>query len=83
MDIIAKTHASVQNSGVGAQTADHWVRQRVRNGGCVQIGVLVCEEITQIVCDLFVDLCKFALAEGVEFILAGMSSNSAPFAKSG
>ena len=33
VQIIAKTHASVQNFGEGAVTADHWVRQYVRAGG--------------------------------------------------
>ena len=27
--IITKTHAAVQNVGLGAQTADHWVRRNV------------------------------------------------------
>ena len=32
--IITKTHAAVQNVGLGAQTADHWVRRNVRSGRC-------------------------------------------------
>ena len=32
VEIVAKTHADVQNIGREAKTADHWVRKRVRNG---------------------------------------------------
>lgn len=70
VDIIAKTHASVQKFGEGAQTADHWVRQRVRTGGGVQCDVLVCEELTQMEDQHWADVCKFALAD-VAFILCG------------
>ena len=38
VDIIAKTHAAVCNFGVGAQTADHFVRKHVRSGGRSEIG---------------------------------------------
>ena len=31
---ITKTHAAVQNVGLEAQTADHWVRRNVRSGRC-------------------------------------------------
>ena len=30
--LISKTHCSVQNLGLGAQTADHWVRKTIRAG---------------------------------------------------
>ena len=43
VDVIAKTHASVQIFGEYAQTTDHWVRQRVRAGDSIQCDVLVCE----------------------------------------
>ena len=32
--IITKTHSSVQNFGMQAETADHWARSTVRNGYC-------------------------------------------------
>ena len=71
VDIIAKTHASVQNFGEGAVTADHWVRQRIRSGGSIPCDLLVIEEITQIEVQIWSDICKFALAEGVALILCG------------
>ena len=30
--LVSKTHCSAQNLGLGAQTADHWVRRYVRGG---------------------------------------------------
>ncbi|OLP75412.1 hypothetical protein AK812_SmicGene44792 [Symbiodinium microadriaticum] len=45
--IITKTQAAVQNVGLGAQTADHWVRRNVRNGHCSATW-LVIEELTQL-----------------------------------
>ena len=42
--IITKTHSSVQNFGMQAETADHWARSTVRNGYC-NIDWLVAEEI--------------------------------------
>ena len=45
--IITKTHAAVQNVGLGAQTADHWVRRNVRSGRCSATW-LVIEELTQL-----------------------------------
>ena len=47
MHIITKTHAAVQNVGLGAQTADHWVRRNVRSGRCSATW-LVIEELTQL-----------------------------------
>ena len=32
--LVLKTHCSAQNLGLGAQTADHWVRRYVRTGAC-------------------------------------------------
>ena len=47
VDVISKTHAATQNVGVaGAETADHWVRAKVRTGGMVPCQVLFVEEIT-------------------------------------
>lgn len=71
VDIIAKTHCACSNFSEGAVTADQWVRQKIRNGGSVQCDVLVCEEITQMEVQLWADVCKFSLAEGVAFILCG------------
>ena len=71
VDVIAKTHASVSNFSEGAQTADHWVRKRVRAGGSVLIDTLVCEEVSQMEVQLWCDICKVSLAENVSFILCG------------
>ena len=70
VDIVAKTHAAAQSFGEGAQTADHYVRQRIRTGGTVQCDVLVCEEITQMEVQIWADCCKLALGD-VAFILCG------------
>ena len=83
VDIITKTHAAVQNFGEGAVTADHWVRQKIRNGGSVQCDVLVCEEITQMEVQLWADVCKFSLAEGVAFILCGDYNQFPPICRFG
>ena len=32
VEIVSKTHVSVQNVGLGAKTADHWTRKHIRNG---------------------------------------------------
>ncbi len=55
VEVIAKTHAAVQNIGCEAVTADHWVRKHVRAGG-VHCSVLVVEELTQIDVQLWADL---------------------------
>ena len=47
---VSKTHSSVQNIGLGAQTADHWVRRTIRNGHCRL------EEITQLDAGLWADI---------------------------
>ena len=53
--IITKTHSSVQNFGMQAETADHWARSTVRNGYC-NIDWLVAEEITQLDTGLWNDI---------------------------
>ena len=69
VEIVAKTHAAVQNIGCEAKTADHWVRKHVRAGG-VHCHTLVVEELTQINVQLWADLslCRF---KGVSFVCAG------------
>jgi len=76
VDVIAKTHAAVQNVGCQAVTADHWVRKHVRNGG-VGCSALVVEEITQINVQLWADLalCRF---KGVQMICCGDFGQFAP-----
>ena len=69
VDIIAKTHLSVQNFGDGAVTADHWVRKYIRRG-CCPCQVLVCEEMSQLSCYLWNDIAKCQLA-GCRSILLG------------
>jgi hypothetical protein len=71
VDIIAKTHASVQNFGEGAQTADHFVRQFVRSGGSSKCTVPVCEELTQLDVQLWADIGKVSQMADVSFILCG------------
>jgi hypothetical protein len=69
VDIVAKTHAAVQNINSGAHTADHWVRKHVRAGG-VHCHTLVVEELTQVNVQLWADLalCRF---KGVSFVCSG------------
>ncbi len=69
VDIIAKCHASCQNFGEGAVTADHWVRRYVRAGRCC-CQTLVVEEVSQISCYLWNDIAKAALL-GLQFVLLG------------
>ena len=38
MHLVSKTHCSAQNLGLGAQTADHWVRRHVRGGSAQKLG---------------------------------------------
>ena len=47
LTFISKTHCSVQNLGMGAQTADHQVRRTIRAGRC-SLDWLVVEEVTQL-----------------------------------
>ncbi len=76
VEIVAKTHAAVQNIGCEAKTCDHWVRKHVRNGG-VHCHTLVVEELTQINVQLWSDLslCRF---KGVHFVCAGDFGQFAP-----
>jgi hypothetical protein len=85
VEIVAKTHAAVQNIGCEAKTADHWVRKHVRAGG-VHCHTLVVEELTQINVQLWGDLalCRFRrsqgclLPQGVSFVCAGDFGQFAP-----
>ena len=45
--LVSNTHCSAQNLGLGAQTADHWVRRYVRNGSVQKLDWLVVEEIAE------------------------------------
>ncbi|CAE6935233.1 unnamed protein product [Symbiodinium natans] len=68
--IITKTHSSVQNFGMQAETADHWVRSTVRNGYC-NIDWLVVEEITQLDTGLWNDIACVSMNRKVKFLLLG------------
>ena len=69
--LVSKTHCSAQNLGLGAQTADHWVRRYVRNGSVQKLDWLVVEEITQLDMALWADLACVGLNPGVKFLLLG------------
>ena len=69
VEIVSKTHVSVQNVGLGAKTADHWTRKHIRNGA-TSCDTLLVEEITQIDCFLWCEIGKL-LHKGVQFILLG------------
>jgi nucleoside-triphosphatase THEP1 len=69
IEIVSKTHASVQNIGCEAVTCDHWVRKHVRAGG-VHCHTLVVEELTQINVQLWADLALCAF-KGVSFVCSG------------
>jgi Cdc6-like AAA superfamily ATPase len=71
VDIIAKTHAAVQNFAQNAQTADRWVRRVVRSGGCVNCSILVVDEVTMVESILWADIAKVSLMAGIAFILCG------------
>ena len=68
--IITKTHAAVQNVGLGAQTADHWVRRNVRNGHCSATW-LVIEELTQLDTPLWADIACLCMNKKIRFLLLG------------
>ena len=68
--IITKTHSSVQNFGMQAETADHWVRSTVRNGYC-NIDWLVVEEITQLDTGLWNDIACVSMNRKINFLLLG------------
>ena len=65
------THCSAQNLGLGAQTADHWVRRYVRGGSAQKLDWLVVEEITQLDMALWADLACVGLNADVKFLLLG------------
>ena len=65
--VITKTHAAVQNLGLGAQTADHWVR---RNGHCSATW-LVIEELTQLDTPLWADIACLSMNKKIRFLLLG------------
>ena len=67
MHIVTKTHAAVQNVGLGAQTADHWVR---RNGHCSATW-LVIEELTQLDTPLWADIACLSMNKKIRFLLLG------------
>ena len=66
--LVSKTHCSAQNLGLGAQTADHWVRRYVRNGSVQKLDWLVVEEITQLDMALWADLACVGLNPDVKFL---------------
>ena len=69
--IITKTHSSVQNFGMQAETAaDHWARSTVRNGYC-NIDWLVAEEITQLDTGLWNDIACISMNRKIKFLLLG------------
>ena len=68
--IMTKTHAAVQNVGLGAQTADHWVRRNVRNGHCSATW-LVIEELTQLDTPLWADIACLSMNKKIRFLLLG------------
>ena len=68
--VITKTHAAVQNVGLGAQTADHWVRRNVRNGHCSATW-LVIEELTQLDTPLWADIACLSMNKKIRFLLLG------------
>ena len=69
--LVSKTHCSAQNLGLGAQTADHWVRRYVRGGSAQKLDWLVVEEITQLDMALWADLACVGLNADVKFLLLG------------
>ena len=69
--LVSKTHCSAQNLGMGAQTADHWVRRHVRGGSAQKLDWLVVEEITQLDMALWADLACVGLNADVKFLLLG------------
>ena len=68
--LISKTRCSVQNLGLGAQTADHWVRRTVRAGRC-ELDWLVVEEVTQLDVGLWADIAELSTNRRVRFLLLG------------
>ena len=70
VNIITKTHAAVQNVGLGAQTVDHWVRRNVRSGRCSATW-LVIEELTQLDTPLWADIACLSMNTSMRFLLLG------------
>ena len=68
--LISKTHCSVQNLGLGAQTADLWVRRTIRAGRCA-LDWLVVEEVTQLDVGLWADIAELSTNRRVRFLLLG------------
>ena len=68
--IITETHAAVQNVGLGAQTADHWVRRNVRSGRCSATW-LVIEELTQLDTPLWAEKACLSMNTSMRFLLLG------------
>ena len=66
--IVTKTHSSVQNFGMQAETADQ--RSTVRNGYC-NIDWLVAEEITQLHTGLWNDIACVSMNRKIKFLLLG------------
>ena len=69
VDIVCKTHAAVQNFGLGAVTLDHYVRRHIR-AGALSCDYLVVDEITQVNSQLWADL-VVARMWGAKLILCG------------
>ena len=69
--LVSKTHCSAQILGLGAQTADHWVRRYVRGSSAQKLDWLVVEEITQLDMALWADLACVGLNANVKFLLLG------------
>ncbi|CAE7240346.1 unnamed protein product [Symbiodinium natans] len=70
VQLVSKTHSSAQNLGMGAQTADHWVRRTVRNGRC-RLDWLCVEEVTQLDAGLWADVACVAMDKSARFLLMG------------
>ena len=68
--LISKTHCSVQNLGLGAQTAEHWVRRTIRAGRC-SLDWLIIEEVTQLDVGLWADVAELSTNRRVRFLLLG------------
>ena len=66
VQLVSKTHCAAQNLGLGAQTADHWVRRTVRNRRC-RLDWLVVEEVTQLDTGLWADIACVSMDKGVRW----------------
>jgi hypothetical protein len=70
VDLVSKTHAACANIGMGAKTADHWVRRHIRHGQLRNVDWLVIEELTQIDIGLWADLATLSQT-GLKFRILG------------